>query len=73
MEKPEDCLPHDSVHLIYTDDLCVNAQYPSFNHVEKTMGEALEERIHYYRTNSLRVNPDKTQATVFQTEKWKNR
>ena len=33
--------------------------------VETTIGDALEELTQYYRSNSLRVNPDKTHVTAF--------
>ena len=53
---------HDGTrNFIYADDLCVTAQYSSFTEVETTIGDALEELTHYYRSNSLRANPDKTQ------------
>ena len=48
-----------------TSYLCVTAQYSSFTEVETTIGDALEELTHYYRSNSLRANPDKTQVTAF--------
>ena len=51
--------------FIYADDLCVTAQYPTFQEVEKQIEEALGELTHYYRSNSLRANPDKTQVTAF--------
>ena len=47
------------------DDLCVTAPYPSFTEVEETIEDALEEITQYYRSNSLRANPDKTQVTAF--------
>ena len=57
---------HDGTrNFIYADDLCVIAQYSSFTEVETTIGDALEELTHYYRSNSLRANPDKTQVTAF--------
>ena len=46
-------------------DLCVTAQYPTFQEVEQQIEEALGELTHYYRCNSLRANPDKTQVTAF--------
>ena len=52
-------------NFIYADDLCVTAQYFSFTEVETTIGNALEELTQYYRSNSLRANPDKTQVTAF--------
>ena len=51
--------------FIYAHDLCVTAQYPSFTEVEKTIEDALEEITQYYRSISLRANPDKTQVTAF--------
>ena len=51
--------------FIYADDLCVTAQYPTFQEVEQKIEEALGELTHYYRSNSLRANPDKTQVTAF--------
>ena len=52
-------------NVIYADDLCVTSHNPSFTEVEHTMEEALDELTTYYRSNSLRVNPDKTQVTSF--------
>ena len=52
-------------NFIYANDLCVTAQYSSFTEVETTIGDALDELIQYYRSNSLRANPDKTQVTAF--------
>ena len=51
--------------FIYADDLCVTAQYPTFQEVKQQIEEALGELTHYYRSNSLRANPDKTQVTAF--------
>ena len=51
--------------FIYADDLCVTAQYTTFQEVEQQIEEALGELTHYYRSNSLRANPDKTQVTAF--------
>ena len=51
--------------FIYADDLCVTAQYPTFQEVEQQIEEALWELTHYYRRNSLCANPDKTQFTAF--------
>ena len=53
----------------YADDLCVTAQYSSFTEVETTIGDALEELTQYYRSNSLRANPDKTQVTAFEEQR----
>ena len=51
--------------FIYADDLCITAQYPTFQEVEQIIEEALGDLTHYYRGNSLRANPDKTQITAF--------
>ena len=57
---------HDGTRsFIYADDLCITAQYPTFTEVEDTIKEALSELTQYYRNNSLRANPDKTQVTAF--------
>ena len=57
---------HDGTrNFIYADDLCVTAQYTSFTEVETTIGDALDKLTQYYRSNSLRENPDKTQVTAF--------
>ena len=49
--------------FIYADDLGISAQYPTFQ--EQIIEEALWELTHYYRSNRLRANLDKTQVTVF--------
>ena len=61
--------------FIYADDLCVTSQYPSFTEVEETTDDALEEITQYYRSNSLRANPDKTQLphSIYGTKKQKVR
>ena len=51
--------------FIYADDLCITAQYPTFQEVEQIIEEALGELTHYYRSNSLLANPDKTQVMAF--------
>ena len=60
---------HDGTRsFIYADaadDLCITAQYPTFTEVKDTIEEALSELTQYYRNNSLRANPDKTQVTAF--------
>ena len=57
---------HDGIrNFVYADDLCVTAQYPSFTVVDHTIAEALDELTTYYRSYSLRANPDKTQVTSF--------
>ena len=57
---------HDGTrNLVYVDDLCVTAQYSSFTEVEHTIEEALDELTIYYKSNSLRAKPDKTQVTSF--------
>ena len=45
--------------------MCITAQYPTFQEVEQKIEEALGELTQYYRSNSLRANPDKTQVTAF--------
>ena len=52
-------------NIIYADDICVTAQYPSFTEVEHTIEEALDELTTCYRSNSLSANPDNTQFTSF--------
>ena len=37
----------------------------SRSEVETTIGHALDELTQYYRSNSLRANPDKTHVTAF--------
>ena len=57
---------HDGTRrFIYADDLCMTAQFPTFSQVENTIEETLGEFTEYYRNNSLRANPDKTQFTAF--------
>ena len=57
---------HDGTrNFICADDLCITAQYSSFTEVETTFGDALDELTQYYRSNSLRANPEKTQVTAF--------
>ena len=51
--------------FIYADDLCITAQYPTFQEVAQIIEATLGELTHYYRSNSLRANPDKTQVTAF--------
>ena len=57
---------HDRTRsFIHADDLCITAQYSSFTEVERTIGDELDTLTQYYRSNSLRANPDKTQVTAF--------
>ena len=50
---------HDGTRsLIYTDDLCITAQYQSFKQVEEIIEEALDNLTIYYKMNSLRANPE---------------
>ena len=57
---------HDGTRsFIYADDKCVTNQYSSFIGVERTIGDSLDKLTHYYRSNSLHANLDKTQVTVF--------
>ena len=58
-------LHNGTQNCIYAVDLCVTSKYPSFTEVEHTIEEALDKLTTYYRSNSLRVNPDKTQVTSF--------
>ena len=58
-------IPEGMRNFIYADDLCVTVQYSSFTEIETTIGDALDEHTQYYRSNSLRANPDKTQVSVF--------
>ena len=51
--------------FIYTDDMCVTAQKPSFVEVETTIEESLSELTQYYRSNNICANPDKPQVTAF--------
>ena len=51
--------------FIYADDLCITAQYQSFKQAEKTIEEALDNLITYYKVNSVCANPEKTQVTAF--------
>ena len=57
-----------TMSFIYSCDLCVTAQYPTFQEVEQQIEEALGELTHYYRSNNLHANPDKTQVTAFHLE-----
>ena len=57
---------HDgTMSFIYADDLCITAPFHTFSQVESTIEEALGQLTEYYRNNSLRANPDKTQVTAF--------
>ena len=50
-----------------TQTICVSqpSTRPSCTEVEDTIVEALSKLTQYYRNNSLRANPDKTQVTAF--------
>ena len=54
--------------FIYADDLCITAQFHTISQVESTIEKALGELTDYYRNNSMRANPDKTQVTSFQLQ-----
>ena len=57
---------HDGArNFRYAYDLCVTAQYSSFIELERSIGDALDKLTQYYRSNSLRANPGKTQVTTF--------
>ena len=58
---------HDGTRsFIYGDDLlCITVHFPTFSQVESIIEEELGELTEYYRNNSLRANPDKTQVTAF--------
>ena len=61
-----DQLTHRETHnFIYTDDMRVTTQHPSFKQTEDTIGDAMGQPTQYYRNNSLRANPEKTQVTAF--------
>ena len=51
--------------FIYADDMCITAQYPTLQELDQIIEEALGQLTHYYRSNSLRANSDKTQVTAF--------
>ena len=55
---------HSGTHnFIYADDQCVTAHHPSpIIQTEDTIKDALGELTQYYRNNSMRANPDKTQV-----------
>ena len=50
--------------FIYTDDLCITAQYQSFKQVGKTIEEALDNLTTYYKVNSMRANPEKKHKSL---------
>ena len=57
---------HDGTRSFFNaDDLCMASQYPTFSHVENTIDGSLRELTEYYRNNSRRDNPVKTQLTAF--------
>ena len=47
------------------DELSITAQNQSFKQVKETIEEALDNLTTYYKINSLRANPGKTQVTAF--------
>ena len=56
---------HDGTrNFVYADDICVTAHYPSFTDADHTIEEALDELTIYYRSNSLRANPDKSTVSL---------
>ena len=57
---------HDGTRsFIYTDHMFTRAQLNTLSQVESTNEETFGELTEYYRNNSLRANPDKTQVTAF--------
>ena len=56
---------HDGTRsFIYADDLCITVQYSTVLKVEDTIEEAPSELTKYYRTYSLRENPEKNHVTA---------
>ena len=61
-EKPT---PLETQRFIYADDLALIAQNHSFENIETTHSNTLEEMSIYYKDNWLKPNPNKTQACTF--------
>ena len=51
--------------FIYADDLCVTAQYHTFQEVEQQIEEALEELTRYYKSNSCVRIPTRRKSRRF--------
>ena len=51
--------------FVYADDLAVTTQSTGFAPIEETLTSALDGLSEYYTTNQLRVNPTKTQVSLF--------
>ena len=57
---------HDvTMSFIFAEQLCITVQYKSFKQVEEIIEEVLDNMTTYYKINSLRANPNKTQITAF--------
>ena len=63
-------LPQGSVlsptlfNIYRTINMCITAQYPTFQEVEQKIEEALGELTHYYRSNSVRI-PTRRKSRCF--------
>lgn len=51
--------------FIYADDTAIAAQGTTFEEVENSLGQTLEELSAYYKENHLKPNPTKTQVCAF--------
>ena len=51
--------------FVYADDIAVTTQSTNFAPIEETLTSALDGMSEYYTTNKLRVNPTKTQVSLF--------
>ena len=51
--------------FVYADDLAVTTQNTDFAPIEETLTSALDGLSEYYTTKQLRVNPTKTQVSLF--------
>lgn len=57
-------LPH-AKHFLYADDLAIAVQDSDFPKVEEQLEQALSTMAAYYKRNSLKPNPSKTQICAF--------
>lgn len=57
--------PDYSEHFLYADDLAVAVQDRNFENIEQKLEQALATMSKYYKENSLRPNPSKTQVCAF--------